>query len=584
MSFVSSDPRMRWFLYPVYFATALSLSGCVGVKTPDWLHRLYGTESTGQTDAEKQTLDELLAELQSEKAPSNGTVNMAGKPDSAPGNRSQPGSTQNRSVRASSEGAWNQASLQGLKQGNGAPDATLRETVQSALLASPQIKSSFQNFQAALQGQAIDRGRLLPQVNFQGQAGYDWRHRSPQPPSSESWDRSGFNMGLSQLLYDGNATRNTVKQLGFEKLATYYDLLTTTDGVALEAVAAYIDVVRYRHMIDLAQENYSIHKKTLSLLSERLESGVGRGVDTEQAAGRLALAQTNLMTENNNLNNVQQRYRRLVGNLPPQHMAPVPEPILPSASEMANFSRALRSNPDILSKQAMVQAAQASTDAARGSFSPTVELRASSSSERDNPTSSNYGALNNRVEVVMNYALFRGGSDTARLRQTGAQTLSARNVRDHTCRNLQQNLATTWNDIQRIRAQLPFLIDHEKSMEKVSVAAEQQFQIGQRSLLDLLDTANELFDSRRARLNGEYDLLQLEYQWLSMAHRILPELGLAEPLSTRPEESSELYLPDTVIDACTAPLPDTKNLAPVGVVYQNDDLPPTIRPVAKTGR
>ncbi|NLY28859.1 MAG: TolC family outer membrane protein [Alcaligenaceae bacterium] len=576
-----SEPILRRLSFTLYLALPVALTGCAGLETPVWLQSLYSTDSSQTYDTQKQTLDELLVQLQSDENTAQQAVSV--KSSAIPGNNSPVGKNSALS-RTTSEPAWNQSSLQDLKLANGTTRASLRESVERALLGSQQIMSSFQNFQAALQGQEIDRGRLMPQVNFQGQAGYDWRYRSPQPPSSESWNRSGMNLGLSQLLYDGNATRNTVKQLGLEKLATYYDLLTTTDAVANEAVNAYIDVVRYRHMIELAQENYNIHKKTLGLLSERLDSGVGRGVDTEHAAGRLALAQTNLMTENNNLNNVNQRYRRLMGDLPPKHIAPVPEPRLPTASEMTNFGMAIRNNPDILSKQAMVQAAQASTDAARGNFSPTLELRASTSSERDNPTSSNYGALNNRVEVVMNYALFRGGSDTARLRQSSAQTLSARNVRDHTCRNLQQELSTTWNDIQRTRAQLPFLKDHEKSMEKVSVAAEQQFQIGQRSLLDLLDTANELFDSRRARLNGEYDLLKLEYRWLALAHRLLPELGLAEPLGTRPAESSELLLPDEVIQACAAPIPDTKNLAPGGLVYQNDGLPPIIRAASKSGR
>ncbi len=73
-----------------------------------------------------------------------------------------------------------------------------------------------------------------------------------------------------------------------------------------------------------AQENFSMHQTTLNQLRERQQSGVGRGVDMEQASGRLSLAQTNLMTESNNLNDVTQRYRRLVGDYPPAQMEPVP--------------------------------------------------------------------------------------------------------------------------------------------------------------------------------------------------------------------------------------------------------------------
>lgn len=457
----------------------------------------------------------------------------------------------------------------------------LGQVVTQAISSNPRIIADLESFRAAGEEQRQDRGRLLPEVNIQGQAGREWRTGSRQDPSSENWNRTGYNLNIRQLIYDGNSTRNTVRQLGFEKLALYYDLLTTVHSVARESTEAYIDLYRYRQLIAMAEENYGIHERTLKLLEERLASGVGKGVDTEQAAGRLALAQTNLMTESNNLNNVLQRYRRVVGEFPPDGLQPIPQPPVPKVIGRQDFLAALARNPDLLAQQSTVQAAGASVDAARGNFSPTVELRASSGSDRDNPTSSTYGAYNNRVELVLNYNLYRGGSDTARLKQTIAQTQSAKKVRDYTCRNLQQDLASTWNDIQRLRAQLPFLRKHEASMEKVSIGAEQQFEIGQRSLLDLLDTANELFDSRRARVNGEFDLLQLEYRWLALSSQLLSALGLSEPVGHAPPESSEILLPEDILQACATQAPDTRNLTPLSVVYDEGDRPPTVAPLAR---
>ena len=139
-------------------------------------------------------------------------------------------------------------------------------------------------------------------------------------------------------------------------------------------------------------------------------------------------------------------------------------------------------------------------------------------------------------------------------------------MRDYTCRNVQQELSIAWNNIQRLRQQLPFLREHELSTSKVRVAYQQQFGIGQRSLLDLLDTENELFDARRALLNAEYDLKKAEYYWLTLSSQVLQTLGLAQPYDdNQPEEQQALVLPDDSLQACGDALPDTQNLLPVAL-------------------
>ena len=134
-----------------------------------------------------------------------------------------------------------------------------------------------------------------------------------------------------------------------------------------------------------------------------------------------------------------------------------------------------------------------------------------------------------------------------------------------------------WNNVMRLRHQLPFLQEHELATSKVRTAYQQQFQIGQRSLLDLLDTENELFDSRRALLNGIYDLKKAEYRWLALSNRVLPALGIAQPHTQEFQETSDFLLPDESLKACVAPLPDTSNLTPITVEYRDGMRPPVVR-------
>ena len=454
---------------------------------------------------------------------------------------------------------------------------SLEESVERAVLSNPEISARFQDFQSGLEGKNVARGALLPEVNVTGRIGREWEG-SGGSGSSTSWSRRGYTLELRQLLFDGFSSLNQVKQLGFEKLSGYYELLATVDNVALEAALAHIDVLRYKEMQELAEENYDMHVNTLRQIEERQRSGIGRGVDLEQAYGREALAQSNLMTESGNLNDVLQRYQRIVG-VPATTLLSAPSVAADLPQDSLNFNESLKRNPSILSKQALAQAARSGKDVARGRLSPTVELKASTGRDKNpNPNNPSYRDTQaSRVELVASYNLYRGGADSARIRQTAAQEYAARDVRDYTCRNIQQELNIAWNNIERIRAQIPYLEKHELATSRVRMAYMQQFQIGERSLLDVLDTENELFDARRALSSARYDLQQAELRWLTFSHRVLPALGLATPYSNEvPDEIKALDLSDETIEICSKPVPNTSNLKPVEVSYGEDLAPPVI--------
>lgn len=461
--------------------------------------------------------------------------------------------------------------------------ATLNQIVEQTLLTNPEIQARYNDFRSSLEGQNVARGGWLPQVNTQGWLGHEWQSNLPGRGSA-SWNRPGYTVELRQLLFDGFKTSNDIKQAGFEKLSRFYDLLATSDEMAFNATQAYLDVERYRDLEMLARQNYSLHEETMKQIRERADSGVGRRVDLEQAGGRLALAQTNLMTESANLNDVTQRFRRVTGLDVPATLAPPPRLDDKLPKDPKNFNDSLRSNPSFLSKQALLQAADAGVQSSKGAFSPKFEFVASNGTDTSQPGPDYKNTRSSNVQVVMSYNLYRGGADSARVRQTSAQSYAARDVRNYTCRNIQQDLAIAWNNIVHLRQALPFLRDHEVATTKVRDAYRQQFQIGQRTLLDLLDTENELFESRRALTNALYDLQVAQYRWLTLSHKLLPTLGLRPANDETPEENGKLEVSDEVIKLCNSTVPDPTRLEPVKVNYNSGMTPPDLVPSGKASQ
>jgi adhesin transport system outer membrane protein len=455
--------------------------------------------------------------------------------------------------------------------------ATLNQIVEQTLLTNPEIQARYNDFRSSLEGQNVQRAGFLPQVNTQAWLGHEWQSNLPGQGSA-SWNRPGYTVELRQLLFDGFKTSSDVKQAGFEKLSRFYDLLATSDEMAFNAVQAYIDLERYRDLELLARQNYALHEETGKQIRERADSGVGRRVDLEQSGGRLALAQTNLMTESANLNDVTSRFRRVTGLDVPATLAAPPRVDDKLPKDPKNFNDSLRSNPSFLSKQALLQAADAGVQSSKGAFSPKFEFVASNGTDTSQPGPQYKDTRSSNVQLVMSYNLYRGGGDSARVRQTSAQSYAARDVRNYTCRNIQQDTAIAWNNIVHLRQSLPFLRDHEVATTKVRDAYRQQFQIGQRTLLDLLDTENELFESRRALTNALYDLQIAQYRWLTLSHKLLPTLGLRPANDETPEENGKLEVSDETIKLCNSTVPDASRLEPVKVNYKQGMAPPEFVP------
>lgn len=299
------------------------------------------------------------------------------------------------------------------------------------------------------------------------------------------------------MLFDGFATRNEVKRLNKAQLVRYYELLEAIDNVALEAGRAYLDVLRYRFLVDLAEDNYVQHRATFEQLLRRTQSGGGRRVDLEQAASRLALAEVNLTTETANLHDVTARYQRIINEAPP-HVAFPPALIgraMP-ASQKAALERMFKENPSVLAAQENIEAAEHDIAVRRAAYSPRLDFRARADNS-ENALNVIGDRINNVAEVVLTYNLFNGGSDRARERQYIERRNLAVDLRDKACRDTRQTLSIAYNDVQRLREQVSFLNIQVGLVEKTRDAYRDQFNVGQRTLLDLLDTENELLSARR---------------------------------------------------------------------------------------
>ncbi|MEZ5616018.1 MAG: TolC family outer membrane protein [Rhodocyclaceae bacterium] len=412
---------------------------------------------------------------------------------------------------------------------------TLEATVQKAVLSNPEVLQRWHAYKSAQGERDAAFGGYLPRLDLSVSRGRD--HRD-DPLLKKDYTRSATTLTLTQMLYDGFATRNEVKRFDHALLVRLFELQDASETAAQEAARAYIDVQRYRKLVELAEENYVRHRSVFEQIQKKVQAGVGRRVDLEQAAGRLALAEANLLTETSNLHDVSARYMRVVGEQPPREMAPVSNLDRGMPKDMAEaLAAAQRGNPALLASVENVRSAYSAARVRDAAYQPRLDLRLKRERGHDlNGYSGQHESSS--AEVVLSWNLFNGLSDLGRSRQYAEQHNVARDVRDKTCRDIRQNVAVAFNDTRKLTEQLGYLDQHQLSIEKARDAYRKQFDIGQRTLLDLLDSENELFQARRAYGNAEHDLAIAYMRTHAGLGTLLATLGVSkagDPAPAAPE-------------------------------------------------
>ena len=450
---------------------------------------------------------------------------------------------------------------------------TIKDVTLQALDGNPEVQAAWHEFKAATQDVRVARGGYLPTVDIGASAGktnrdYDGRG---------VYNTTQGQITLSQMLFDGFRTSGQVERFDSARLVRYYELLNVVELTALESVRAFEDVKRNRELVELARANYAKHRDVFAQIEERAVSGVGRRVDLEQVAGRLALAESNLLTEAANLHDVTARYLRVVGQLPADELVPteLAGQKLPESIRSA-LTLAYQGNPGFHAAIKNISAAQAAVKVDRAGYYPKAELRARQVTSRnqngfDNRVDpSNYGD-ESAVELAITYNLYSGGSNRAAVRRSLELVNQAKDLRDQACVDLRQTTQIAYNDAQRLREQLISLEQHRLSSDKVRTAYAEQFNIGQRTLLDVLDAENEYFQASRALVIAKGDLELAYARSLAAMGSLLPALGIVRDglgilHDTRVEDSLQISE-----SACPAEAP---------VAMSRDDLISQLTPLS----
>lgn len=415
-----------------------------------------------------------------------------------------------------------------------AGETTARDSIMATLQNHPKLKAFQENREASTQDLKRARAGWLPRIDVR--AGYGVEQfsdvTSRTSGKDHDWsDRSDAGVVLTQDIWDGLATNSRVDINKAKLESTEHRLYDNAEGLALDAVLAHLEVLRQRAIVNFSENYVKRHEEILGFQSERQRSGASSISDVTQTQGRLARAQSTLSENKSALEVAEANYMRLTGQRAPEAMTLPNLPESTPASFEAALGNSQSSNPKISAYKSDVQAARGEQSLAKASYQPRIYAELGPS-YRNNVESAETDAWGTSAMLRMQWNVFNGGADYAASEGAAARVRQSRQELQNLLDALAEESRGTWSKYTAAQQLAKFYSSAVQYNSQTRDSYMQQFQVGQRSLLDVLDAENELFSSNIQLATAQANIV-------GAAHRLLALGG--NLLNTMNVDRAELY-------------------------------------------
>ena len=408
---------------------------------------------------------------------------------------------------------------------------TLSEVLNKTLTEHPQARASLNRYRAEMQNIDVAWGGWLPSVDFAAGLGgqkKDYPDEFSNSEDEKSFTRKEASISVKQNLFSGFSTSSSVDQARHKASAEFLRLRNTLQDLALKVIDAYLKVLEHRDLVQMAEENLEVHNAIYQQISQRAKQGVARASDLSQIDGRVARANANVISARNNLQDAESEYRSLVGQMPGDLEQPGSYKVEMYETFEKALGAAVKHNPGLQATEFDIKASESQHSATKSSYLPSLDVEVDQSWK--NNADGQLGSHHDTTAMVrLRYNLFRGGSDTARVQESAYRTEESRAQRDRVLRTVEESLRLAWAAYEFLGEQKQYLQQHKSSSEETVAAYREQFNIGKRTLLDLLDSENELFQANKSLSNSVYQEAFARYRIISATGELLERLKFALP-------------------------------------------------------
>jgi outer membrane protein len=416
------------------------------------------------------------------------------------------------------------------------------ETLESALVQAyqnnPTLNSQRAGVRATDENVPIALSGYRPRVTVTASGGeqiLSSTTRSLSPPVSYfslNGNNATYGVGatISQTIFNGFQTANRTRQAEAQVLSAREVLRVAEQTVLLNAVTAYMNLLRDTAILDLQRRNVEVLQEQLRQTRDRFNVGEVTRTDVAQAESSLAAGRSQVLTAQSNVATSAAIYRQVIGTVPGKLTPGTPVDRFSPQNLNGAFSLASTTHPSVTSAEYNVDIAQQAVKVAEGALYPTLTVQGnyqkslgSSLTTLDTSTTSVIG--------LVTIPIYQGGVEYATIRQA-KETLGQRRMDFDSARDqVRQGVAQSWGQLDAAKANIEATTAQVQSAEIALNGVREEARVGQRTTFDVLTAQQTLVNARVALVTAQRDRVVASYTLLASVGKLTPPvLGLQVPV------------------------------------------------------
>ena len=418
----------------------------------------------------------------------------------------------------------------------------LNDILKDIIKTNPDIIAARDNYRSVIEELSIAKSGYYPRIGAEVSVGPEVTDGVDTNDEREEYIASRALIYLRQNLFKGGETKAFVEETDARILSAAYEVVTVANRVFLEAVEAYINVLQARELLAFSKQNVMTQERILSQVKERTTAGFTRVSDLTNSKARLSLARGNLISAQQDLNHAVVKFHRQFGRVlqPEQFVMPEPAFKFPDTVEkITDF--AFRNHPALEVATFNIHARKSAYERTKAAYWPSLDLELTAQYEND--TDGDEGDTTQASALLkLSYLFYDGGVRKGEKGQKYHSLLEEYQIAYTERRNVNQAVRLAWNINEAEQVKKGFLNDHLSLSAETLAAFKDEYHLGRRTLLDLLNMENEYNAAKVANAESQYNRLTAYYS-ISQATGVLIhefDTGLLEEVNLPTEKPYDL--------------------------------------------
>lgn len=430
--------------------------------------------------------------------------------------------------------------------GASAETIDLKTAVQAAVDSHPEINQAIQNKEAIEFERDQAQGLFLPRISVEGSAGIrrlENRTRRALNLEDQTLYPVEGSVFAEQVLFDSGSRSAELKRQAARTDGAALRVSERSEFIALNVARQYLDYMLQQRVVAAAEDNVSFHQLLVNDLREGVSKGSISIADQQQAEERLQAARIRRTEASEDLNNAAISFMTLTGiSISEVVMPESPRGSMPQTLADA-VAAARERNPRVREAEADVDAAYQVVNKAKAELGPTLSLEGRGRVGDD--LDGFRGSTNDlQARVVLRWDLYNGGINRAKVQEMTRRASETRFRLHQLTREAEEEVRQAWNRWQTEGARLTDLESQSKVSDDLLMSYREQFNVGRRSLLDVLDSQNTRFNVQVRTETSRLAQVFAEYQILAATDTLLTALGIETPTGANTYARERFDVPD----------------------------------------